>query len=456
LRGKGGKKHSGETRDIDVLGIGFGPSNIALMIAFEELGSKHNIHFVESRSEAAWHPDMLLQGSDIQNNPLRDLVTPRNPCSRYSFTNYLKSEGRLFDYLNLGLSYPFRKDYARYVAWAARFFESRVDYGAYAQAITVDAEAGRWHVDTSVGPFSARSIVLGNGRSRNVPEIFSPVLGARVFHLCDYLGRINALSSSVRRIGILGASQSAVEIQNDLMARFPHLEVHAIHRSFAMRQKDTSPFSDRVYFPEFVDYFYSADDRAKHDLRGQLRSTNYSSADIDVLRKLYTTIYEERLDGRTRFHIHNNTEVEKVVADGDNLKLSLREKFQDVQSELVLDAVVLATGFKDIGAAEGCELYPKILEGVASTLARRSDGALDVERDYSVTSDSGLALYLNGLCESSHGLGDAGSFSLVSLRSLEILNSLEKYLEKSRLREERSIAARLRYADRGVEQYVAR
>jgi L-ornithine N5-oxygenase len=33
-------------------------------------------------------------------------------------------------------------------------------------------------------------------------------------------------------------------------------------------------------------------------------------------------------------------------------------------------------------------------------------------------------VYLNGLCESTHGMGDAGSFSLLALRSARIARSL--------------------------------
>src|SRR5690242_29241 len=115
--------------DADVIGIGFGPSNIALAIALEELYPEITVLFLEGRDTPGWQPGMLLSGSDIQHHPVRDLVTPRNPRSRYGFLNYLHEEGRLFDFLNLNLPYPLRKDYARYVAWAARQFDDRVRYG---------------------------------------------------------------------------------------------------------------------------------------------------------------------------------------------------------------------------------------------------------------------------------------------------------------------------------------
>ena len=81
----------------DVIGIGFGPANIALAAALEERQAGFKIAFLEQMKAPAWQPAMLLSGSDIQNNPLRDLVTPRNPRSRYSFTNFLHEHGRLFE-----------------------------------------------------------------------------------------------------------------------------------------------------------------------------------------------------------------------------------------------------------------------------------------------------------------------------------------------------------------------
>src|ERR1041385_6504210 len=118
----------------DLIGVGFGPSNIALAIALVEMGPDIDHVFLERRESTFWQDGMLLDGSDIQNNPLRDLVTPRNPQSRYTFVNYLKQTGRLFDYLNLGLQYPLRKDYAHYVMWVAEHFRERVAYRSEVEA----------------------------------------------------------------------------------------------------------------------------------------------------------------------------------------------------------------------------------------------------------------------------------------------------------------------------------
>ena len=94
---------------LDIIGIGFGPANLALAIAFEELTPAARIRFIEARHNPLWQGEMMLDGADIQNHPSRDLVTLRNPRSRYTFTNYLFEEGRLIEQLNLPLHFPISK-----------------------------------------------------------------------------------------------------------------------------------------------------------------------------------------------------------------------------------------------------------------------------------------------------------------------------------------------------------
>lgn len=413
----------------DVLGIGFGPSNIALAIALEEIGSEIKAHFIERGKDSRWQPNMLLRRSDIQNNPLRDLVTPRNPRSRYSFTNYLHEKGRLLEYLNLGISYPLRTEYSQYVEWVADHFRSSVTYGCGALDIKIeraeDAGSTIWRVHTQSGAYTARNLILGTGRSVNIPAQFKDHVGARVFHLTDYKSRIDALAKrGLRSIAVIGASQSAVEIILDLIDRFPEASIHSVYRSFSVRQKDTSPFSDHVFLPEFIEYYFHLSEDSKADLRRQLRQTNYGAADLDVIHQLYVRLYEERIEGLNRFHRHNNTVVRSVRSSSESVKLELEERHISSQSGVQVDAVVLATGFRDVGSAENCDPCPPLLQGILSELETDGLGGIVVQRNYEVKAVQGSGLYLNGLCENSHGMGDAGSFSLLSIRANEIARSI--------------------------------
>ena len=408
----------------DVLGIGFGPSNIALAIALQEQGYTGSTIFLERARSSQWHPHMLLSGADIQNNPLRDLITPVNPQSHYSFVNFLHKSGRFFEHLNLGRLHPLRRDYFDYVAWVAAQFEN-VRYGADVTGLDMEMEDGRpvWRVRTPHQEFRAHRLVLGTGRNLNVPSQFQ--LGPSVAHCTDYAAAIQSCSKDTP-IAVVGASQSAVEILLDLLGR-NYSDIHAIHRSFSFRLKDTSPFSDEVYFPEFVDYYHRLSPLKRSQLDQQVRATNYSSVDGDILDTLYQRIYESRLDGRKPLRLHRCTEIRSAQVQPAGVRLSLYETNTEEATELDVGLVILATGFLDIGR-NGREGLPALLKPHWENF--RWDGEyLAVQRDYRVSeANTGSPLpplYLNGLCESSHGLGDAGSFSLVSLRARTIYESIQ-------------------------------
>ncbi len=419
----------------DVIGIGFGPANIALAAALEERHTTLGVAFLERMDAPVWQPAMLLSGSDIQNHPLRDLVTPRNPRSRYSFTNFLHEHGRLFEYLNLGIEFPLRKEYAQYVTWVARQFDRWVRYGRDIADIRIEMIDGEnvYVLTTSRGEqFSARSIVAAPGRTPLVPTPFDGHEGDRVFHLTRYLPALELYlrhHGQPRTVCVVGGSQSAVELILDLSARFPEADIVNVQRGYGFSLKDTSPFSDRVYFPEHVDYYFHASPSSKAAIDAQLKRTNYSSADGDVIQKLYLAMYEQKLDRAERIRILSNS---RVVAVGDvenGPLLQLEEIHHHERSELRADIVILATGFRNLGPGAGQERIPPLLTPLADRLLTDDAGILTIARDYRLRSkrpDSAIPpLFLNGLCETSHGMGDAGSFSLLSLRSDLIATSLE-------------------------------
>src|SRR5689334_21498442 len=87
----------------DLVGVGFGPSNLALAIAVEEHNGRAGQDpvtavFLERQPSFGWHRGMLLEDATMQVSFLKDLVTLRNPTSEYSFLCYLKDRDRLIDF----------------------------------------------------------------------------------------------------------------------------------------------------------------------------------------------------------------------------------------------------------------------------------------------------------------------------------------------------------------------
>ncbi|MCW8377160.1 lysine N(6)-hydroxylase/L-ornithine N(5)-oxygenase family protein [Streptomyces justiciae] len=422
----------------DILGIGFGPANLALAIALEERNSPLTARFLEARPSPEWQPGMLLDGSDIQNHPSRDLVTLRNPRSRYSFLNYLHEQGRLLRHLNLPSEFPLRKEYAGYIRWAAGFFSHLVDCNQRAEGLQVVEENGErlYEVTTMSGRrYLGRTLVMGPGRTPYIPAPYDSLRGERVFHLTQYLPKLASLTASGEpaSVAVIGGSQSAVELALDLGRRFPRTRVTTYTRSHSLRQKDTSPFSEEGYFPEFTDYYFRASREGKRALDAYMHPTNYSSADIDVLRELYLEIYEQELDGDQRLFVRGNLEAVSVAEVGGRVNIDFRERNTGETVTDSVDFAVLATGFRNMGPGAHEELCPPLMAGLASRFAKESDGRLEVSGDYALKPvvDGTPPLFLNGLCESSHGIGDAGSFSLLSLRAATLTDSLSAVLSSN-------------------------
>lgn len=415
---------------VDLLGVGFGPANLSLAIALREDSPRTSAFFLEAARDPVWQDGLLLDGSNMQNHPNRDLVTLRNPRSHYSFLNYLFEEGRLIEHLNLPMEFPLRKEYAQYIKWATNQFRTQVEFGARVTEIAIADDTSEYVVSCSDGSRRrSRALVLGSGRTPFVPGPFDRLDSPRVCHLTRYLHTVRELTADPpKSIAVIGGSQSAVEIMLDLATRFPRARIVNYVRKFGLRLKDTSPFSEEGFFPEFTDYYFRASRSSKHELDAYMRPTNYSSTDADVLHRLYELIYEQRLDGAQRIFVQGNSEVRAATADDSGVRLEVAEVHtKDVVVDHA-DLVVLATGFRDLGPRPHQEPYPALLAGVIDRFQFDADGYLVVEADYSLRprEDGTPPLFLNGLCESSHGIGDAGSFSLLSLRAATIRDGLHK------------------------------
>lgn len=423
----------------DIVGVGFGPSNIALAVCIEEMHPDLTACFVEAKPTAEWQPGMMVHRANIQNHPCRDFVTPRNPRSRYTFMNYLFENGLLLRHLNLAIEAPLRKEYARYISWVARHFAHQVVYGERVTGAEPMYDAERrpigWRVRTSHGSeYLGRALVVAPGRTPYIPQVFHGLETPCIYHLNDYLPRTSELleRGGLDRIAVVGASQSAVEILLDVAKRASHAHITSYFRHFGFRLKDTSPFMEEAVFPEHIEPYYRATAAQKAEIDRDLRYMNYSAADMDVVKDLYLTLYEQDLDECPRIELRRNRDIFQAQMVGGRVRIGDREKYSGSEETRDFDAVILATGFRDIGPGEMQERIPPLLMPVADNMLLNEQGCIHVNFDYSLSPRDQRRdlppVYLNGLCEGSHGISDAGSFSLLSLRSMRILEAIDSTL----------------------------
>ncbi|BBP83717.1 hypothetical protein PHLH8_33590 [Pseudomonas sp. Pc102] len=165
----------------DLIGIGFGPSNLALAIALQERARHQgalDALFLDKQADYRWHGNTLVTQSELQISFLKDLVSLRNPTSPYSFVNYLHQHGRLVDFINLGTFYPCRMEFNDYLRWVAGQFQEQSRYGEEVLAIEPVLEGQRVEAlrvisrdaggETHVR--ATRSVVVSAGGPRAFPR----------------------------------------------------------------------------------------------------------------------------------------------------------------------------------------------------------------------------------------------------------------------------------------------
>src|SRR6195952_3025234 len=133
-------RFSAATPDVpyDVVCIGFGPAALSLAIGLVEQTRPLNILFLERRSEFSWRgEDMLLGQSRMRTTLIQDLVTQRNPLSKFTFVNFLWTTDNLIAYTNLSLVNPPRQLFAQYLAWCAAQIQEKgcVQFGEEAKSV---------------------------------------------------------------------------------------------------------------------------------------------------------------------------------------------------------------------------------------------------------------------------------------------------------------------------------
>jgi L-ornithine N5-oxygenase len=278
----------------------------------------------------------------------------------------------------------------------------------------------------------ARGLVLGHGRKPNIPNVFRPILGPRVFHFTDYLNRIDTLLADpeVERIAVLGGGQSAIEICLDIRRRSGKVQVVNILRPYGYKLRETSPFTRRIFMPESPDYFYGLGHEARQRLRQDLHHTNYSVADGSSLRELNCALYEDNHHGIPRIVLEPRSEVQEATDHNDGYRMSVVERYTGDVREIDTDAVILATGFRNLGNGPNDDRFPSVLDTVSDVFEIDDNGVVDVQHDYALKYRRHLPglrrCYLNGLCEYSHGLSDSGTFSTLSYRSAVLADAISR------------------------------
>ncbi|MEU6298335.1 lysine N(6)-hydroxylase/L-ornithine N(5)-oxygenase family protein [Streptomyces erythrochromogenes] len=414
----------------DLIGIGFGPSNVAMAIAVSEhnlrVGGQEAVsaHFFEQQPRFGWHRGMLIDDATMQVSFLKDLVTLRNPASEFSFLCYLKSKGRLIDFINHKNLFPLRVEFHDYFEWAADKVDGMVSYGHEVVGVTPVVRDGVVeHLDVTVRSgeglalHRTRNVVIGTGLRPFMPDGVERT--DRVWHNSDLLTKVDGMDGAApSRFVVVGAGQSAAENVAYLHRRFPGAEVCAVFSRYGYSPADDSGFANRIFDPDAVGEFFAAPEDVKRRLMDYHGNTNYSVVDIDLIDDLYRQMYQEKVLGTERLRFLNVSRLTSVRETPAGVHTTVQSLVTGEETRLDADVVVFATGYRPAD--------PLGLLGEAAERCLRDDeGRVRVERDYRIATDPALrcGIYVQGGTEHTHGI-TSSLLSNTAVRVGEILDSL--------------------------------
>lgn len=417
-------------QEVEILAIGAGPSNLALAVAVEELAPPEvasDTLVIERYESIMWQRGMLLPWTQSQVSFLKDLVTQRNPLSRFSFINYLHSVGKLDSFINMASFLPYRLEISDYLQWVAKSLDLvRIEYSRDCvgiEPVASDGAATGWLARMADGStITARNLVLGAGRDAHVPAAFAGLPRDRVIHSTEYARRIPDIDSQdLDRIVVVGAAQSAAEMLWDAYQRFPRAQCTMVIRSIGLDYYQTSKFGNELYYPSYTDKFFGAPEQTREQVLRAMRMTNYAGVTPDMLHTLYRQIYQERLTGEQRLSMVTMVDVEAAeMADGE-IVLALNDRMRACRDELRCDLVLLGTGF---------ELRePTMVRALADACGI---GDVRVSRNYRMITPPEITAgcYLQGVNEATHGIADS-LISVLAVRAGEIVTDLLEHREQA-------------------------
>lgn len=422
----------------ELLCVGFGPAGIALAAAIEDAITdgalpsemRDKVVFLEKAPGTEWQGGLLLPGTNINHSEYRDLATPRDPGSQFTFARFLKASGNLY---NRGAwsGAVGRIEWSKYVGWAAEKLSHLVRYNEPVEAIeAVPGSSGQLlSVRSTRGTYLTRQVVVACGMEAYTPAEFRGAPKNLVRHADPYLyyrdeldAQVDAKCDGPFRMAIIGSGLSAAEIMHDMLERHApaKIDITSIHRGLAFRHYDMSQFSNTIFMPHEVDRYAGADAQTRRQIADTTFSTNFAGVDAECADAEWNFLYERKLMGIENARILDRHALADVQISQNGVDIALHDRMTGTITDPVsADVVILATGYRDTAPE-------RLLKGLSGCITREFDGLMSIGRDYrlATTSEITAPIWLNGHCEHTHGVADTQSFSLVAYKAEQLMQSI--------------------------------
>ncbi|RYY75169.1 MAG: alcaligin biosynthesis protein [Gammaproteobacteria bacterium] len=413
------------TDDIyDFIGIGIGPFNLGLACLAQPIDELRGL-FLEQKSEFNWHPGMLLENVRLQTPFMADLVTMADPTSPFSFLNYAKQNGRLYQFCIRENFFLLRQEYNFYCRWVIDQLSSlkfdtevtHIDYLSEAACYRIQikhTKSGR------SGFYFAKRLVLGTGTQPSTPA-FCNKLHDQFVHSAKYIHRKNELLKK-NKIAVVGSGQSAAEIFYDLLQAIDqhNYELHWYTRAAQFSPMDYTKLSLEMTSPDYLEYFYHLPHQQRHQLIKQ-QAHLYKGINADLINSIYDLLYVKHLThSGLVVNLHTNSSLDDAFYNPSTQQFRL-DFFHQQQHQAFstdCDALILATGYE--------YHLPRFLNDIKKRIVwEESENNYvkpKVSRNYSID-QAGGEIFAQNLGLDSHGF-ITPDVSMAAYRNASIINTI--------------------------------
>lgn len=397
----------------DFIAIGLGPFNLSLAALTQPIDNLDGL-FLEQKNEFNWHPGLMLENVHLQTPFMADLVTLADPTSQFSFLNYCKQKGRLYQFYIREDFFLMRKEYNHYCQWVVNQLSS-VQFNTKVIDIVFHDDTHQYEViaEEAGQPrmYLCKKLIVGTGPTPYLPDNIEANAEGDLIHTLDYLNHKDHLQNK-QSITLIGSGQSAAEIYYDLLQDVDQYQLNWVTRSPRFFPLEYSKLTLEMTSPDYIDYFHALP-TAKKDQLNKAQKGLYKGINTELINAIYDDLYVKSLDKQLYTDLITNAAFEKLYAHSDRYTLHFHQVEQDVAFHLNTEAVIFATGFH--------YQLPGFLKNISHLIELDEQERLAVSRHYSV--DTNQSIFVQNAELHTHGF-TAPDLGMACYRNSTIIKQL--------------------------------
>lgn len=387
----------------DILGVGVGPFNLGLACMTEPLSELKTVFF-DKKAEFDWHSGIMPEWSTLQIPFFADLVTFADPTSRFSFLNYLKSSGLIYQYYIRESFFMLRSEYNDYCKWVVEQLDN-IHFGYSIQSIDYNKASKIYTVslvdsDNRESQVQTRHIVLGTGTTPVIPDFCRPYKD-NIHMGANYLSHKEEYKNA-KSITIVGSGQSGAEIYYDLLS---DIDIHKyqlnwITRSNRFFSMDLNKLTLELTSPDYTSHFYNLESEKRDELINS-QAPLYKGINNSLISDIYDTLYIKSRKSGVKTRLIPGTQLNSLQYD-KQFTLSCTQQNENKNFEMESDFLILSLGYE--------YKKPEFLHPVSQYLNWDHQERLLPSKNYAITDENNIfvqnvGLYTHGISAPDLGMG---------------------------------------------------